>query len=155
MGRQVRRFPVEITAHADAYATGDQIGTLQTIQISSAGRVGAEITLITVLDLNSQKSALDLFFFDRSVTVAADNAAASFSDADMRFCLGVVNVLVADYDDNAANSIATVNPGNGFPVISSTAGVNLFLAVVSRGAPDYNTGPLVVTVTANLEDGLS
>ncbi len=147
--RQVRRYQVEITAHADAYATGDQIGTLQTIRVSDASRVGAEITLITVLDLNSQKSALDLFFFDRSVTVAADNAAASFSDADMRFCLGVVNVLAADYDDNAANSIATV--GINFPIIAGDAGPSVFMAAVSRGAPDYNTGPLVVTVSAFLE----
>ncbi len=148
--KQVRRYQVEITAHADIYASGDQIGTLQTITVSSGSRVGATISLITVLDLIGQKSALDLFFFSQSVTVAADNAAASFSDADMRFCLGVVNVLAVDYDDNAANSIATV--AVNFPVIAADAGVNLFMAVVSRGTPDYDTGPLVVAITATLEE---
>ena len=151
MARQVRRFQVSPTVDTAVYAANDQVSTLQRLKIATAMRRGGDIKLITVMDAGLQKSALDLFFFDRSVTVAADNAAASFSDADMAFCLGVVNILAADYDDNAANSIATV--AIDFPVMSFTADAFLYMAIVSRGTPDYVAATdLVISVTLVVEE---
>ena len=148
--RKVRRVQITPTLDTNAYASGDQASTLQTVKILSPTTTGGEIKLITVMDGAKQKSALDLFFFDRSVTVASDNAAASFSDADMVFCLGVVNVLATDYDDNAANSIATV--AVDFPCVSSIASQPIYMAIVSRGAPTYAADSLVISIVSVLEE---
>ena len=149
--RQVRRAQVTPVLDTNAYASGDQMSTLQNIDVcSNGGRSGGEITLITVMDKVTQSVALDLFFFDRSVTLAADNAAVSISDADMVFCLGVVNVLVSDYDATAVNSIATVSVN--LPVMAADAGKRIFMAIVSRGAPTYAASSLVISVNAVLEE---
>jgi hypothetical protein len=148
--KQIRRYQVTPALDTNAYASGDQVSAIQAVRVLSASRVGGVIKLITVKDNVLQKSGLDLFFFDRSVTVANDNAAASFSDADMVFCLGVVNVTSADYDDNAANSFATV--AVDFPAIASDAGATIYMAIVARGAPTYAATSLVISITAEIEE---
>ena len=151
--RMVRRVQVTPTVDTAVYTSGDQVSTLQDIRVLGAGkRSGGEIKLITVLDKGAQSSALDLFFFDRSVTLAADQAAASISDADMVFCLGVINILAADYDAvGSVNTIATVSVD--FPVAAADSGPHIFMAIVARGAPDYvGASDLVITVTAVLEE---
>ncbi len=150
--KQIRRVQITPVLDTSAYATGDQVAAIQSVRVLSYGRVGGTIKLITVMDKLLQKSGLDLFFFDRTVTVAADNAAASFSDADMVFCLGVVNITSADYDDNAANSFATV--AVNFPAIANDTGATIFMAIVARGAPTYAASSLVISVTAEIEEGV-
>ncbi len=71
----LRKVTITPTVDTAAYAAGDQVSTLQTVDRLFPPRVGGEIVLITVLDKGIQSSPLDLFFFSRSVTVAADNAA--------------------------------------------------------------------------------
>jgi hypothetical protein len=148
--RQIRRRQVTPTLDTNAYADGDQVSTLQTLRVSSSGRVGTELKLITILDKTLDKAPLDLFFFDRSVTVAADNAAASFSDADMVFCLGVVSIVAGDYDDNAANSFATV--AVNFPLIAADGGDTIYFAIVARGAVTYAASDLVFSFVAVMEE---
>jgi hypothetical protein len=142
--RALKRWQVTPALDTNAYAAGDQVSAIQQAQVCDP-IFGGELMTVTVLDKAAQKSALDIFFFDRSVTVAADNAAASFSDADMEFCLGVINVLAADYDDSAANSIATVNPNPILPLVPKNHGRNVYFAIVSRGTPTYAAGSLVLS----------
>lgn len=150
--RRVFRQQVTPTLDTSAYATGDQMSTIQQVDIS-AMKFGTELITITVLDKASQSQALDIFFFEKSVTVAADNAAAAFSDADMEFCLGVVNVLAADYDSAGANNtIATVNLVPSMPLLSFTHGANIWFALVSRGSPTYAAGSLVLSFVG-IQDG--
>ena len=152
--RFFRRVQVTPVLDTSAYAANDQMSTLQTVRVSTANRYpGGEIVCITVLDKAAQSQPLDLFFFDRSVTLAADQAAASISDADMEFCLGGVNILAVDYDATAANTIATVAPPAGLPVISYATGWTIYMALVTRGSPTYAAGSLVISVTAALEEG--
>lgn len=150
--RSIARVQVTPTISTAIYATGDQLGSLMTI--TNAARVsgnGGVLLGITVLDkTQAQRSAMDLFFFDRSVTAAADNAIATFSDADMAFCLGEIPIGTVDYNTafagTPANSIASVpkwvsaaaagRPATmAFPYALN--GTDLFCAAVVRGTPTY------------------
>ncbi len=144
----LRKITVTPTVDTAVYAALDQVSTLQTLDRLFPPRRGGEIVLITVLDKGVQSVALDLFFFSGSVTVAADNAAFTISDTDMEKCLGVVNVLAADYDAVAsANSIATIQLK--FPIVFNTANDRLFMAIKAIGAPDYvGASDLVINLTA-------
>lgn len=138
-----RRVTLTPTLDTNAYADGDQVSTLQTLSRILPPRVGGEIKLVTVLDKANQKVALDLFFFKAAVTVAADNAAFTISDADMDHCLGVINVLAADYDAvSTTNGLATV--AVNFPIVFSTANDVIYVAIVSRGAPTYAASSLTI-----------
>lgn len=147
--RRMARQQATIATDTSIYASGDQIGVLMTVPVLDP-TFGARLVTVSVMDKSKQKSALDLYFFDRSVTVAADQAAASFSDADAVFTLGVVNILAVDYDDNAANSVATVNLSPSLPLTANNRGRNTFMAVVSRGTPTY-TGATDLVVSLNAE----
>ncbi len=140
------------TLDTAAYAAGDQMSTLQTVPFLDP-LFGAELTHLTLLDRALQKDPIDLFFFSRSVTVASDNAAASFSDADMEFCLGVVNVLAADFDDNAANSIASVAINPNMTLRADNRGRDVFIALVQRGDGDYDASSIVVSLHGSVDDG--
>lgn len=141
--RQLVRKQIEPTLDTNAYADGDQVSTLQTLPLMQGSFEGT-IASVTVLSKTQDKAVLDFFIFDRSVTVAADNAAASITDADMEFCLGVISVAVADYDDiGSTNSIATVVPAAGLPVKANVA-PNLYVAIVIRTAITYAADDLSI-----------
>ena len=146
--KQLIRRQIEPTLDTSAYAAGDQVSTLQTLPLMQGGFEG-EIITVTVLAKTQDKVALDLLLFDRSVAVAADNAAAAISDADMEFCLGVISVLAADYDDvGSGNSIATVQIR--LPVRAEVP-PNLYVAIVAREAVTYAATDLTITFNAWVE----
>jgi len=98
-----------------AYATGDQIGAILSWDLTNIVQPGARfgIRQIVVIDASDTLAAFDLAFYDRSVTVATDNAAASTSDSDELFCQGVVSFAAANIVDIGPNKVATMIPGNG------------------------------------------
>lgn len=146
------------------YASGDQLGDLMTI--ANAGRVSGNGGLIRGVSMLNQSNAaafdLDLLFFDRSVTIATDNAVATFSDADMAFCVGYVQVDATDY--LAAFAGTPANYMLSIPNWSSAAGTtargsqleipyvpfatSLFCAAVIRGGTTLvSTSALVFSFT--------
>lgn len=153
-GRQwVRPAPVTIrvqvtpTISTTAYTSGDVVGGLQTI--SNAARISGgsgTVSSILVMDkTQAQRAAMDILFFDRSVTVAADNAAVAMSDADMAFCLGVVSIgpYNTAWPGTPLNSISTLlNVGLRFVL----NGTDLYAVAVVRGTPTYSsTSDLIFT----------
>lgn len=146
--RRMARQQFTPVLDTSAYAAGDQMSTLQKVDIGGT-LVGCELITVTVLDKAAQSQPLDLFFFEKSVTVAADQAAFTISDADMEFCLGVINILAADYDAvSTTNTFATVNPSPQLPLLSFTHGADIWVALVTRGAPTYAAGSLVISLVA-------
>lgn len=156
-GRQwVRPAPVQLRiqntptiSNGAAYTSGDVLGGLQTL--SNAARISGGsgiIQSITVLDkTQAQRAAIDLLFFDRSVTVAADNAAVAMSDADMAFCLGIVSIgpYNAAWPGTPLNSEATLL-NVGLPFVLN--GTDLFVVAVVRGTPTYtSTSDLIFSYT--------
>lgn len=144
------RAQITPTLDTSAYAANDQVSTIQTATFHFPVW-NTLLTQVVVVDKAAQKSALDLFFFTDSVTLAADQAAASISDADMAaYSIGVVNILAADYDDTAANSVATVVPNLRLRGSNPKTG-DIYVAVVSRGTPTYAATSLVISLTATRE----
>lgn len=135
-----------LTTATTAYVAGDQLGTILefTNAVRSSGG-SAVIQSATLVDDAAIVGAVDLFLFDRSVTLAADNAAAAFSDADMQNCLGVLSFVPPK--TNANNGVATLAIA-GLAVVANAT--SLFGALVTRaghtffGAVDDLTVSLVI-----------
>jgi hypothetical protein len=159
-GRQwVRPAPVQVrisvtpTIDTAAYTTGDCIGGLMTF--SNAVRISGGsgiIQSVLVLDkTQAQRAAIDLLFFDRSVTWAGNNAAVAMSDADMAYCLGVIPIgpYNTAWPGTPANSFSTLI-NVGLPFILS--GTDLFVGAVVRGTPTYVAASDLVFTLGILQD---
>lgn len=147
-GRQwVRPAPVQTriqitpTITTSAYASGDVIGgSSASIALANAARVSGGSGLvqsILVLDrTQAQRAAMDIMFFDRSVTAAADNAAVATSDADMAYCLGIIPIGPYNqaFPGTPLNSFSTL-VNVGLPFVLN--GTDLHIVIVSRGTPTY------------------
>lgn len=120
-----------------AYTAGDCLGGLQTL--TSAGRAasgtGIVQTVVMLDKTQAQRPAMDLLFFDASVTSAGDNAAAAFSDADMANCIGILNLQAynAAWAGTPLNSVATLL-SVGLPFVSDGSG-NIYVQAVVRNTP--------------------
>lgn len=151
------------TLDTNAYASGDRLGSIQTI--SSAFRKIQRTTLdpitptssdfqgqagkvvlqsIVVIDQAKQSQPIDILFFSSSPTVAsADNAAIDISDAEMDAkCIGVVS-FDATYVALAANSIAAkTNLGLVLKQSTSAANNHIYAVCVIRGAATFAASSL-------------
>lgn len=160
--RKTVRVQVTPTITAGAYTSGDSVGGQQTIAGAvRAGALSGRILGVTVLDKSqAARNPMDLVFFDRSVTVPADNAVFTVSDADMINCLGIIQLTANSYNTawagTPANSIAslpntlvasTYNPMIfPFPIVCNST--DLFMAIVIRGTAAYSsTTDLVFSFT--------
>lgn len=145
------RFQATPVIDTAAYATGDCLGPLQTVSnVARYSGGSALLRAVTIVDkTQAQRAAIDLVFFDRTVTTAANNAPFQCSDADMLFCLGVVVVATGDYNTawpgTPLNSIATKVLATPHPLILN--GTDLFMQAVVRGTPTYTaTSDIVVSL---------
>lgn len=163
--RKHTRVQVTPTITAGAYTSGDILGGQLTFANAvRAGALSGRIVSVTVLDkTQAQRAPMDLVLFDRSVTVPADNAVATFSDADMANCLGVINFSAQAYNTawagTPANSIATIPYSElttsatvnsaaqlPFPIVLNST--DLYVAVVLRSSPTYtSTSDIVISLT--------
>jgi len=121
---------VDIVIGTGAYTINDALGGLVEIDVPKNGVIMG----VVIVDRDSEEDALDIIFFDRSVTVAADHDPAAYSDDDLQFCLGQIKVVAGDYGTFAANSLATVD-NQGF-AYETTSG-HLFFQCVTRATPTY------------------
>jgi hypothetical protein len=122
-----------------AYTSGDVLGGLQTLTDAARESGGSGIVQsITVLDkTQAQRAAMDILFFDQSVTVASDNNAVAMSDGDMANCIGVVSIGPYNqaWPGTPLNSHSTlINVGLPF-ICNGTA--NLYAVAVVRATPTY------------------
>ena len=149
-----------ITRHASAnpiltvaatYVSGDYVGQSGSAMvfpgIFRAGGPGTGILQSAVLiDKATQSIATELWLFSQNVTVPADSAAWTVTDADVQNLLGVV--AFSTYYASAANSVSPVG-AIGLPVWAAAPGdTSLYGALVTRGAPTYAS--LDVTVVLNI-----
>jgi hypothetical protein len=130
--RRIQAQSAGLTTATTAYVTGDQLGTILTFAnaVRQNGATGV-IQSATLLDQAAIIGAVDLYLFDRSVTLAADNAAAAFSDADMLFCLGIISFAAPI--GGTGNSISTTVSGLGV----MPSGTSLFGALVTRAGHTF------------------
>jgi hypothetical protein len=147
------RIQITPTIDTAIFASGDCIGGLQ--DIANAARVSGGsgiIQSILVLDkTQAQRAAIDILFFDRSVTVAGNNAAVAMSDADMAYCLGIVQIgpYNTAFPGTPLNSISTLL-NVGLPFVLN--GTSLYAQAVVRATPTYTASTDLVFTYIILQD---
>lgn len=143
------RITVTPTISTSVYASGDIIGGLMTfanaVRVSGGSGI---IQSITINDVNpSIRAAMDLVFFDRTITVGADNAVWNVSDADMKNCLGIIPIGAYNtaFPATVLNCISTLI-NIGLPIVLN--GTDLFVVAIIRGTPTYvGTADLTFNIT--------
>ena len=140
--RDVQRIQVTVPGTAvAAYAAGDQMGTI--ISLSNAVRVAGGTGVIVGVAVQSYSNtigALDVVFFDQTVTLAADNAAFTIADADVLDVVGVVS-LAGSYGLGANRIAQAFNLAMPYWCSGSTT---LYAAIIARSgftpvASDFTT----------------
>lgn len=100
-----------LTTATTAYVAGDQLGAQ--LSFANAVRVSGGTGIIRgvrLLDKADVTGNVDVLFFRSSVTPAADNAAAAWSDSDMDSWIGTVNLSMIDYGNNRGGVSACYLP---------------------------------------------
>lgn len=148
-------FLQKVATSAGAYATGQVLGGLITIDniATASGPIperglSAVLNDLAVIDNSGAAGvAVDLFFFNQQpATVMTDKAAFGPSTADMLNCIGVVQVVAADYVAAGAGSqiAAGKNQSNLGKILKPFASTALYCVPVTRGAPSYGVSGLAL-----------
>jgi hypothetical protein len=137
-----------LTIATTAYTSGDQLGA----QISLTGATartggGGYITGITLVDAGDVMGAVDVVFSRASLTPAADNAAAAFSDADALNIVGVVSISAAV--DLGNNRVCSAN-GVRIP-FECGAGTTLYANLITRSGNAFFTAVTDLTLVVYVE----
>lgn len=144
-----------VLASAGLYAANYQVGAVNTIRDAAAATGGTvEIESLILIDKAKQSLALDVFFFDVSPTlVSADNGEFEMSDANLAAAYkGHIKIVAGDYAATKTASVA--NPRiQGLLLKALAATKNLYCVVVTRGAPTYADGDLVIRI--GIKQGVS
>jgi len=137
IGQRQTWFEIDVPGiAAAAYASGDQFGTL--ISITNAARVTGGtgwINGITYHDNDDTMGAVDIYFFNDTVTLAADNAVFAVSDADARKLLYIANITFVQ--DIGANRYGQLT---GISVPYFCTGTTLYAAIVAKTTPTPSVG---------------
>jgi hypothetical protein len=147
------RISVTPTISTSAYASGDCIGGLMNFSaaVRKSGGSGIIQSILVIDKTQAQRAAMDLLFFDRSVTWAGDNAAVAMSDADMANCLGVIPIgpYNTAWPGTPLNSISTLI-NVGLPIVLN--GADLYVGAVVRATPTYGSTSDLIFIITILQD---
>jgi hypothetical protein len=120
-----------LTTASTSYADGDQLGAIISFNL---GVTSAIILSATLVDKANIIGAVDAFIWDRSVTLASDNAAGpAVSDADALFNLGCINFPYPILAGN--NRISTID-SLGIQV-TANASSTIYISLVTRSAHTF------------------
>lgn len=114
-----------------AYASGDQFGALVTL--TNAARVSGGTGTITGVAIQSGSDVIgtfDVVFFESTVTVPADSAAFTLSDADALKVIGIVP-LAGAYDLGVNRVSQCFNLAVPYVCVGGTS---LFATIITRSA---------------------
>ena len=131
-------YEIELAIDANAYTANDCLGGL--IELTNAVRAsGGTGTLLKVVlnDRDNERRAIDLVFFDRSVSTT-NNSAFTPSDTDFFFIEGVIPIGPYNTAWQGALNATSTLWNIGFPFKCN--GTSLYCQPVVRAAPTYNGG---------------
>lgn len=122
---------------ASGYTTNDYVGPSTTpASFANAARVsGGKLVIksLTITDKTTTAAvALELWLFSATVTVPADSAAWSISDADNLLCVGVIPITADKWYASALNKVYS---DDSLSKVVKCAATSLFYALVARGVP--------------------
>ena len=126
--------PVPITGIGTgaAYASGDAFGGKITITVPVRGI----ISNLWFFDYDDEGLAKELVLFSSDFTATADNSAFALLDADLKNCIGVINVDL--FYNFTNNQIGNANPALAYFAPEG----RLYGQWVTRGADNIATGAL-------------
>lgn len=128
-----------------AYSDGDAGSYVFALDVGREAGKHVQLQRLFLLDKDDEGMAMDIAFFDRSVTLAVPGDAWNVSDADMAYCIGYVSIGSSDWVDLGGNRVAAVNNLNLSMLPSS--GTTVYAAIRSRGTSTF-TATNDVQVTA-------
>jgi hypothetical protein len=134
--RDTIRATASTTSSAATYTAGNQLGTL--ITLTSAARItggAGVITGVRLIDSVGSIGAVDVVFFDSTLTLATDNTAFAVSDTDALKCIGLVQ-LAGSYSFTNNRLAQAFNLA--VPYVCS-GGTSLFVGLVARGGTTFAT----------------
>jgi len=147
---RIYKNTVTPTITAGAYSAGDAIGGL--LEFENAASVYVQsgiIRNVIITDRAKQAAVMNLWLFNRTFTATVDNAAFTPSDADLDNCIGVVNIVAANWFPAALSSVAVAsyqNPNFWFK-LQDPGDASLYGQLVAVGTPTYvATDDLSVTL---------
>jgi len=104
--------PANTTAYTAGDAVSDATGDAH-LTFTNTVQMPLSATIDSVVVSSSNAAGtlpdLELYLFRKDITVIADNAAFTVSDAEALTCIGVIDLPVADWKDMAASSVISVN----------------------------------------------
>ncbi len=142
---QIQVASTGLTTATTAYTANDQLGAQLTFANAVRVSGGTGIVQSAVLvDKARIVGAVDLYLFDRSVTLASDNAAAGVSDADALFCQGVISL---PSPSSVANNYILSQSAIGLGIKMNAT--SLYVSMVTRAGHTFfgAAGDLVLTLT--------
>lgn len=119
-----------LTTSTTAYTDGDTLGTILSFTMASATGI---IIAATLTDAANIIGAVDAFIYDRSVTLAADNAADAISDADALFGLGRISFPFPTAQTN--NRTAAID-SLAIPFVANASSI-ICVGLVTRSAHTF------------------
>lgn len=124
-----------------AYSTGDYVGPsaipayFPNVTVPGGGLVIMSLTITNAVA--TAMVGMELWLFDRSITVPTDNAAWDATDPNIQnACIGVIPLPASNWYTSASNQVGT------FPQIGIEANLpdgNLYYALVIRGSYTWAT----------------
>lgn len=149
--RDLQRIQTAISFTGDpptTYAAGDQFGAL--VSLPNAARVSNGTGMIVGVAIQSYSDVIatfDVVFFDSTVTLAADSATFSISDADALKVLGIAQ-LAGAYDLGSNRFAQAYNLAIPYICSGSTT---LYAAVIARSAASLVTADFLTNLTVFVE----
>ena len=136
-----------LTTATTAYTSGDQLGTVLTFTAPPRAS-GGYATLVGAVLIDEAKvtGPVELYIFDRSVTAAADNAAADFSDADMANLVGII-----DFPSPKTLTSNYVSLGTPLPQVLKANAADLYGYLVTRSGHTFFAAVTNLRVILNFQ----
>lgn len=141
---------VSMTTPTDAQDAGDVVAATQVVAACTPGNdFKALLQSVTVIDTDDQKANLRIVFFSANTALGTEDSAPDIDDTEILTILGWVDVLVADYVDFGANSVAHKS-NVGIVVTPATGTDDIYMAIYTHTAstPTYPSG--IITVRLGL-----
>lgn len=126
-----------LSLDTNAYTSGDVLAATQVLTDALRVEGGrAVLQSLVVIDKDDQGVEMDVLLFATNQSLGTENQAPDIDDTEVEAFLGLVNVASSDYKDLGGCKVATVK-GIGLVVEADAASKDLYVAVITRGAPTH------------------
>lgn len=116
-----------------------------TEEIATAGLAnGALVALhqIVVSDIDDQRDAQTLFFFNANTSLGTEGAVPDIDDTEILTCIGQAAIATGDWKDAGANGVATIRFSPPIHLRLGAATTSIWVAGNTQGTPTHTASGL-------------